>query len=81
MKFKVGDIVRVSNPQYTQLKDGIGKIVCYRYEHADSPFPYRLRFLDSKHKEFNGTNENEFMIFNDSELEKFSDKEALAWMI
>ena len=83
MKFKIGDIVRISHPQFTELSnDGIGKIVCYRYINGKNRcFPYRIRFLDSRHVKFNEINETPYMIFDDSELTKLDDKEAFAWLI
>ena len=77
MKFKVDDLVRIVDPweNYINRKNVInqvGKITEVREMGL-----YHIEFF----KELEGINRNNGHVYDDDELEKLTENEALAWLI
>ncbi|MBE3093699.1 MAG: hypothetical protein IMZ52_01620 [Actinobacteria bacterium] len=82
MKFKVGDIVKVTGScKILDVQNVIGIITNIRSGNDDSynSYPYQVNILDSKHKWL--MKHAWATIYNKYELEGLNDKEALAWLI
>jgi hypothetical protein len=87
LKFAIGTIVRVIDKDEYEFDGGTGKVIEHRYKTTEggsypygigSGYPYRVEFLDSKHKKSYKSWEN---IFKESSLKKVDDKEAFLWLI
>lgn len=77
-KLRIGDIVRVTHPSTTEYKGLIGRIISNGYQEGNQFYEhiYRTKILSSG--EYCGSDN---FIFSPDDVEKLSNKEAVAWLI
>ncbi|MBE3093936.1 MAG: hypothetical protein IMZ52_02815 [Actinobacteria bacterium] len=80
LKFKIGDVVRLVNvdktyPNWRNVEGEVAQIKQIGF--LEQKYPYVVKFF----RKVKGTNENCGVIYAKHEMEKLSEREALAWLI